>query len=65
MVSVPVPCADAQEARRRLLEEFGIEVLVVSWNGRALLRVSVQAYNTQADIASLAGAVRAIFRERR
>jgi isopenicillin-N epimerase len=65
MVSVPIPCSDPQETRRRLLEEFGIEVLVTSWNGRTLLRVSVQAYNTPADIETLAGAVRALLRDSR
>jgi isopenicillin-N epimerase len=57
MVSLPVPLPDAQAARRRLHEAFGIEVPVFSWNGHALLRVSVQAYNTQEDINRLVGAL--------
>jgi isopenicillin-N epimerase len=65
MVSVPVPCSDPQDVRRRLFEELRIEVLVVSWNGRALLRLSAQAYNTQGDIAALVDATRALLREPR
>ncbi len=58
MVSLPVPWPDAAEAQRRLREEFGIEVPVFNWNGLALLRVSVQAYNVAADVDRLVDAVR-------
>ncbi len=60
MVSVLLPVDDARAAQRRLLEEFGIEVVVTRWQERALLRVSVQAYNTRGDIERLVGAVTAI-----
>ncbi|MGH7644108.1 MAG: aminotransferase class V-fold PLP-dependent enzyme, partial [Gemmatimonadales bacterium] len=58
MVSVPVPWSDAAVAQRRLREEFGIEIPVFSWNGLALLRISVQAYNSAADVDRLVDAVR-------
>ncbi|MGH2452290.1 MAG: aminotransferase class V-fold PLP-dependent enzyme [bacterium] len=56
MVSVPLPLADGEAAQRRL-RESGIEVPVVPWNGRRLLRVSVQGYNTRAEIDVLLAAV--------
>lgn len=57
MVSIPVPVADPDAAQQQLLSEFGIEVPVVAWNGRSLLRVSVQGYNTASDIEALIAAV--------
>lgn len=57
MVSVQLPVADARTIQRRLLDEFRIEVPVLAWNGRVLLRVSVQGYNTAADVEALVHAV--------
>ena len=57
MVSVPVPVPDAPAFQRALYEHFRIEVPVVPWNGRTLLRACVQGYNTPADTAALVAAV--------
>jgi isopenicillin-N epimerase len=57
MVSVPVPLADAELARTRLWKEFAVEAPVTAWNGRSLVRVSVQGYNTRADVDALVAAV--------
>ncbi len=38
----------------RISTELGVEVAVNGWNGRGLLRVSAQAYNTLADYRRLA-----------
>lgn len=57
MVSLPVPVRDARAAQARLLEGHGIEVPVFPWQGRALLRVSVQAYNAPADVDALVRAL--------
>ncbi len=57
MVSVPLPVGDGEAAQRRLYEEWRIEVPVVTWNDRRLLRVSVQGYNTAADVDALVAAV--------
>lgn len=51
-----------EEYQRRLLEEFGIEVVATRWQAHPLLRVSVQAYNTPTDINRLAAAVEAVLR---
>ncbi len=58
MACVPFPIADPDALRRRLWTEQKIEVPVTSWNGRALVRVSIQAYNTEADVDALAEALR-------
>jgi isopenicillin-N epimerase len=56
MASVELPPCEPEEVGRRLLE-LGIESLVKEWNGRPLLRVSVQAYNTRDDLQRLAAAL--------
>ncbi|HLW60776.1 MAG TPA: aminotransferase class V-fold PLP-dependent enzyme [bacterium] len=56
MVCVPLPLADADGARRRLWSEFGIEAPITVWDGRTLIRVSIQGYNSQADIDALVAA---------
>lgn len=62
MVSVPVPVRDARAAQQHLRQEHGIEVPVIPWQGRALLRVSVQAYNTSADVDALVRALPEVLR---
>lgn len=57
MVSLPLPATDARRVQRRLLEECAIEAPVMSWNGLALLRVSLQGYNTRDDIDAIVSAV--------
>jgi isopenicillin-N epimerase len=53
MVSVPLPSCDAKALQRRLYDEFAIEVPIVLWNGQPMVRVSVQGYNTSADVEAL------------
>lgn len=57
MVSVPVPLEDGEAAQARLREKFGVEAPVVTWREQRLLRVSVQGYNTRADIDALTAGV--------
>ncbi|HLJ60852.1 MAG TPA: aminotransferase class V-fold PLP-dependent enzyme [bacterium] len=58
-VPIPIPAADAPELRRRLWTEHQIEVPVTAWKDRAVLRVSIQGYNTEADVDALVSAVSA------
>lgn len=44
---------EAEMLRRRLYDEHRIEVPVIIWGGRLFVRVSIQAYNTEADVHSL------------
>lgn len=53
MAALPLPACDAATLKRRLYDEYQIEVPVVDWQGRQLLRVSVQGYNSHRDIEIL------------
>jgi isopenicillin-N epimerase len=43
-----------------LYDDFRIEVPAVAWNGKKLLRISIQGYNHQADADALLDALRAL-----
>jgi isopenicillin-N epimerase len=58
MAAVELPPCDPAEVQRRLREEHGIEVPCFERNGRPLLRLSVQGYNTEEDLDRLATALR-------
>jgi isopenicillin-N epimerase len=60
MAAFPLPRCDAPALQRRLYDEYRVEVPIVEWNGRQLIRVSVQGYNTQEDLEALIGALRAV-----
>ena len=49
MWSTELPPGDTAELQRRLAVEYRIEVPVLEWEGRRLLRVSVAPYNDTAD----------------
>ncbi len=59
MVAVPVAHRDGDALRRWLFEQRQIEVPTTQHAGRTLLRVSVQAYNTAADLQALEDALAA------
>jgi isopenicillin-N epimerase len=50
--ALPDEC-DAEALGLRLAREHGIEVYARAWNGRPVIRVSVQGYNTSADVRRL------------
>jgi isopenicillin-N epimerase len=57
MVIVPLRCSDPEGLRRRLFEHHRIEVPVTQHGGQVFVRVSVQCYNDDADLAALEGAL--------
>ena len=57
MVPLPVATDDADALRRRLFEQHRIEVPVTRHGPRHFVRVSVQGYNTEADLAALESAL--------
>jgi len=57
MASIRLPDVDAGELRKRLYDEFRIEAPLPCWNGQPLIRVSFQAYNSQADVDALVEAL--------
>jgi isopenicillin-N epimerase len=62
MAAVPLPPCDAESFQQRLLEEHRIEIPVIEWNSRQLLRISIQGYNTEADVDALEAALKNLLR---
>jgi len=44
---------DEKQLKQRLYDQYLIEVPLFRWGGKPLIRISVQGYNTQADIGAL------------
>lgn len=57
MFVAPLPPVDVKWLKEALYQRFRIEVPVLSWHGRSLIRVSVQGYNTPEDIDRLIAAL--------
>jgi isopenicillin-N epimerase len=57
MAVLPIPRCDAAQLYQRLHEDHQIEIPASGWNGRQFVRLSVQGYNTQADIELLVEAL--------
>jgi isopenicillin-N epimerase len=53
MVVIPVPSQDAEALHRRLCDDSRIEIPVTQHAGQTFVRLSVQGYNTAADIERL------------
>jgi isopenicillin-N epimerase len=60
-VSVPLPDKiNPTSLKEELYNQFLIEVPVLAWNGKNVIRVSVQGYNTSRDINVLVDALRSL-----
>ena len=57
MVPIPVRTGDADGLQKTLYEQHHIEVPVTQHGPHTFVRVSVQAYNTQAELDALVGAL--------
>jgi len=57
MFAARLPDVDLDRLKERLYDEFRIEVPLFKWNGQPLIRVSFQAYNSQADADALVDAL--------
>lgn len=53
MAAVPLPPGEAEPLQLALWKKHGIEVPIVSWSGRRLIRVSCHLYNSEAHIDRL------------
>lgn len=61
MVTIPLPACDRAMLKAQLYDEFRIEVPIIEWRERQFVRVSLQAYNTRADVDALTNALAKIF----
>jgi isopenicillin-N epimerase len=60
MATFELPACDAGELKRRLYDEYRVEVPIIEWGGRQFVRVSVQGYNTREDVEALVEALGAL-----
>ena len=57
MATMPLPACDLAALKRRLYDEYHIEIPTTHWGDVPCLRISVQGYNTRADVERLLAAV--------
>jgi isopenicillin-N epimerase len=53
MSALPLPPCDLDALKRRLYDEFRIEIPLIHWNGQHFARISIQGYNTATDVERL------------
>jgi isopenicillin-N epimerase len=54
----PLPRVDLPALKKRLYDECRIEVPLIEWNGRHLIRISIQGYNDRSDVDALVDALK-------
>lgn len=57
MVSSFLPPLEHESFQKRLYDDYQIEVPIFSWNGRPVIRISIQGYNDQSDVNALTRAL--------
>jgi isopenicillin-N epimerase len=57
MVAMQIPPCDPQAVHDTLLSDCGIEIPVFEWQGRHIVRLSCQGYNTRNEMDLLIGAL--------
>jgi isopenicillin-N epimerase len=56
------PDSDTEHLKTLLYEDYQVEVPMMEWNGHKFLRISVQGYNTQADLDALVEGLETLLR---
>jgi len=56
----PLPTSDLARLKSRLYAEHGVEVPLSEWQDMQFVRISIQAYNSQADVDALLDALRVL-----
>lgn len=65
MVTAPLPeDTDIVSLKKRLYDEYKIEVPLIDWNSHKLIRVSIQGYNTKKDVDYLLFALSRLLKTR-
>jgi isopenicillin-N epimerase len=59
----PLPAVNAAVLKRRLYDEYKVEVPITQWRDRQFLRISIQGYNNQDDVDELMRALKALLPE--
>ena len=59
----PLPPSDLALLKSRLYDEYRIEVPLTEWQDRQFIRISIQGYNTQADVDALVEALHTLLLE--
>jgi isopenicillin-N epimerase len=54
----PLPLCDLKVLKARLYDDYRIEVPVIQWQDKQFIRISVQGYNTRADLDALVEALK-------
>ena len=57
MDAVPLPNCNVDALKRRLYNDYQIEIPLLMWNGTPLIRASFQAYNAQQEADRIASAL--------
>jgi len=57
MAAVPLPPSDLVTLKKRLYDEFKVEVPLIDWKGRHFVRISIQGYNDRQDVDALVRAL--------
>jgi isopenicillin-N epimerase len=57
MCAIALPPCDTAQLKSRLYDDHHIEVPIIEWSGRQFVRVSIQAYNSPADVQRLVDAL--------
>ena len=57
MGTAPLPPSDLVALKSRLYDEYRIEVPLVQWQDKQLIRISIQGYNSQDDVYELLSAL--------
>jgi len=61
MCTIQLPDGDAHSLQTRLREEWSIEIPIIPWNNHRYIRLSIQGYNSPADVERLLLALQTIF----
>ena len=54
------PSIDLTTMKKRLIEDFRVEIPLIRWNGRQFIRISIQGYNDERDVDALLAALEVV-----